>query len=51
MKNVENSADGAYDAAYYFCFNFEAPANKASKSTSRGNNAKNIFYPRYENYI
>lgn len=51
MKNVENSADGAYDAAYYFCFNFEAPANKAAKSTSRGNNAKNIFYPRYENYI
>jgi len=51
MKNVEDSAQGAYDAAYYFCYHFEAPANKASKSTSRGNSAKNIFYPHYENYI
>lgn len=47
MKNVENSAQGAYDAAYYFCYHFEAPANKASKSASRGTSAKNIFYPRY----
>lgn len=47
MKGVENSADGAYDAAYYFCYNFEAPANRAGQSTSRGNAAQNIFYPRY----
>lgn len=47
MKNVDDTAEGAYDAAYYFCYNFEAPANRASKSTSRGNSAKNIFYPRY----
>ena len=47
MKSVENSEQGAFDAAYYFCYHFEAPANRASKSTSRGNNAKNIFYPRY----
>ena len=47
MKSVEDSAQGAYDAAYYFCYNFEAPANKASRSASRGNSAQNIFYPRY----
>lgn len=47
MKGVENSAEGAYDAAYYFCYNFEAPANKASKSQSRGNSAQNTYYPKY----
>ena len=47
MKNVENTPEGAYDAAYYFCYNFEAPANKASKSTSRGNSAQDTYYDKY----
>lgn len=47
MKSVSNSAAGAYDAAYYFCYHFEAPANKASKSKSRGSTAQNTYYPRY----
>ncbi len=47
MKNVENTPEGAYDAAYYFCYNFEAPANKASKSISRGNTAKDTYYDKY----
>ncbi len=47
MKNVADTADGAYDAAYYFCYNFEAPANKASRSESRGNSARSSFYPKY----
>lgn len=51
MKNVENSAQGAYDAGYYFCYNFEAPANRAGKSASRGNSAMNTYYPKYANYI
>ena len=51
MKGVSNDADGAYDAAYYFCYNFEAPANKASKSASRGNSAKDTYYPKYANFI
>lgn len=51
MKGVSNDADGAYDAAYYFCYNFEAPANKASKSASRGNTARNTYYPKYANFI
>ena len=51
MKGVSNDSDGAYDAAYYFCYNFEAPANKASKSASRGNSAVNTYYPRYVSFI
>lgn len=44
LKQVENTADGAYDAGYYFCFNFEAPAARTSQSTSRGNYAKDALY-------
>ena len=47
LKNVDNDAQGAYDAAYYFCYNFEAPANRASKSNTRGNYAKNTTYPKF----
>ena len=47
MKSVDNSADGAYNAAYYFCYHFEAPANKTSKAKSRGTSAQNTYYPRY----
>ena len=47
MKNVEDSAQGAYDAAYYFCYNFEAQANRVNRSVSRGNSARDTFYPRY----
>ncbi len=46
MKNVENTADGAYDAGYYFCFNFEAPAARTSQSTKRGNYAKDTLWEK-----
>ena len=45
LKSVENSADGAYDAGYYFCFNYEAPAARTSQSTKRGNYAKDTLWP------
>lgn len=51
MKGVENTPDGAYDAGYYFCYNFEAPANKASKSVSRGNSARDTYYDKYIDVI
>ena len=47
MKNVANSEQGAYDAGYYFCYHFEAPASKASKSVSRGNKARSTYFPKY----
>ena len=44
LKGVPNTADGAYDAGYYFCFNFEAPASRTSQSTKRGNYAQNTLF-------
>lgn len=46
IRQVENTAEGAYDAAYYFCFNFEAPANRIAQSTKRGNYAKDTLFPK-----
>lgn len=50
MKNVSDSEQGAYDAGYYFCYNFEVPSNRASRSVSRGNTARSTYYPRYAGY-
>ena len=47
LKSVSNTAQGAYDAGYYFCYNYEVPASKASQSTKRGNTAKSTYYERY----
>ena len=44
LKSVENSADGAYDAGYYFCFNYEAPAARTSQSTKRATYARDTLY-------
>jgi len=49
LKGVENTADGAYDAAYYFCYHYERPANKASKAETRGNYAKNTTFNKFKN--
>ena len=46
IRQVENTAEGAYDAAYYFCFNFEAPANRTAQSTKRGNYARDTLFPK-----
>lgn len=47
LKTVENTPAGAYDAAYYFCYNFEVPANRASRSVERGNIAKDKYWQKY----
>lgn len=47
LKGVSNTAAGAYDAAYYFCYNFEIPANRASRSVERGNIAKDKYWRKY----
>ena len=47
MKSTENSAQGAYDAGYYFCYNFEAPASRESRSVTRGNYARDTLWARY----
>ena len=45
LHNVPNTADGAYQAGYYFCFHFEAPGDIYNASTYRGNLAKNTYWP------
>ncbi|MGN1419572.1 MAG: phage tail tip lysozyme [Acutalibacteraceae bacterium] len=47
LKNVSNNASGAYDAAYYWCYYFEVPANRSSKAVNRGSIAKNNYWPSY----
>jgi len=47
LQSVESSADGAYNAGYHFCYYYEIPANRASSSASRGERARDVYYPKY----
>ena len=47
LKSVPNTAQGAFDAAYYWCYYFEIPASRISKSNSRGNAAKSTYWRTY----
>ncbi len=46
MKAKANTADGAYSAGYDWCYYYEVPANKESRSVERGNRAKNTYWPQ-----
>ncbi len=47
LKSVANSADGAYEAAYYFCKYFEVPADTEAQSIARGAWARDRYWPLY----
>lgn len=47
LRTVENTPAGAYEAGHYFCYNFEVPASRASRSVERGNLAKDKYWVRY----
>lgn len=47
LTSVSNTAQGAYDAAYFWCVHFEVPANKYQKAQERGNTARYTYFPRY----
>ena len=47
ISSVANTAQGAYEAGYYWCYYFEVPANKATVSVTRGNLAKNSYWKEY----
>ncbi|MBP5272152.1 MAG: hypothetical protein ILO43_04205 [Clostridia bacterium] len=49
LKSAPNTADGAYNAAYRFCYDFERPASKASRSSERANLARSTYWPAYKN--
>ena len=47
LRSVPDSGDGAYNAAYYFCVNFEIPQDKETKGYNRGAAARDSYYPMY----
>ena len=50
IKNVENTADGAYDAGYYWCYYYEIPANREVKADRCGETARSVYWNKYEMY-
>ena len=44
LRNVPNTAQGSYDAAYYWCAHFEIPAHTELRAAQRGNLAVNEYY-------
>lgn len=44
LKGVSNTSSGAYNAAYHFCYYFEAPYDKASTSAYRGSLAQSTYW-------
>lgn len=48
IEDVPNTAQGAYQAAYDWCYYFERPANKVAKSEARGTRAKEDYWPVYK---
>lgn len=47
LRTVSNDRNGAYNAAYYFCYHFERPANTNNTSIKRGNSAMNTYWFRH----
>ena len=45
LKSVPNSKEGAYNAAYYWCYYFEIPRDRANKAAARGNLAVSKYWP------
>ncbi|MBP3441641.1 MAG: RICIN domain-containing protein [Clostridia bacterium] len=48
LKSVRNNAEGAYCAAYAWCFYYEKPSNKVNKGIDRGNLAKTTYWDKYK---
>ena len=48
LLSVNNTAQGAYDAGYVWCYYFEVPAGyNTGVSVTRGNIAQNTYWPKY----
>ena len=46
LLSVPDTAQGAYDAAYYWCKYFEIPSNLEYNSQMRADLAMNLYYPK-----
>lgn len=51
ISAVDDKADGSYDSGYYWCVNYEIPANKETVGVTRGNLAKDTYWPEYNTSI
>lgn len=47
VKTYDNTEDNAYWVGYYWCTNYEKPANVDDKKVYRGNLAKSTYWPKY----
>lgn len=47
MRTYPNTAQGAYDAGYYWCYRFESPSDTEATSRSRGALARDTYWPKY----
>ena len=48
IKNVENTAQGAYLAGYHWCYYYEIPAQREVKADRRGETARSVYWKKYE---
>ena len=48
LKQVSNTADGAYDAGYLWCYYYENPYNREAKAVARGSNAATTYWTVYQ---
>lgn len=51
LRSVDNSPEGAYQAAYLWCIQFERPADMERKAEERGNSAKYKYWNRYNSFV
>ena len=49
LLSIENTAQGAYEAASYWCRKYERPARAKTRSHKRGNLSRNSYWPVYGN--
>ena len=49
LREIPNTEQGAYEAAYQFCYNYERPRNYKRASESRGELSKETFWPVFGN--
>jgi len=50
LSSLPNNSSGAYEAGYYFCYNYERPSSRDTSSKARGNNASGEFWAKYGGY-
>lgn len=50
LQAIDNTPDGAYQAAYLWCVRFEKPSDTQNKAVARGELARSKYWVRYSSY-